>query len=75
MLSAKKDSEEVMFGKGVAYNELLSAHRQRDAGNTGQNSVFDNKLYLLLTLILAVCYFIDVFVGMFLLHKEYHLTD
>ena len=28
-----------------------------------------------MTLILAVSYFVDVFVGMFLLHKEYNNTD
>jgi hypothetical protein len=28
-----------------------------------------------MTLLLAVSYFVDVFVGMFLLHKEYNKTD
>ena len=28
-----------------------------------------------MTLILAVSYFVDVFVGMFLLHKQYNNTD
>ena len=28
-----------------------------------------------MTLILAVSYFVDVFVGMFFLHKEYNNTD
>jgi hypothetical protein len=59
------------FGKGNPYNEMPGGKSSGD----GVTTVFDSKLYLLMTLVLALAYFVDVFVGMFLMHREYYKTD
>ncbi len=45
------------------------------ASSDGASTIFDSKVYLLMTLVLALAYFVDVFVGMFLIHREYYKTD
>ena len=69
--SANKDGIVGFFGKGNAYNEM---HMGNSSGD-GATTIFDSKLYLLMTLVFALAYFVDVFVGMFLLHREYYKTD
>lgn len=73
--SANKGDGGMFFSKANAYNELKSGQVRSEGSILGLTSMFDSKLYLLMTLILAIAYFVDVFVGMFMLHREYYRTD
>jgi hypothetical protein len=73
--SANKDNSGGFFGKGLHYNELKAGQARKEGSILGLTNFFESKLYLMMTIILALAYFVDVFVGMFLLHREYLITD
>ena len=48
---------------GNSYSEVKSNR----SNNYSSGSIFETKVYLVMSLIIAIFYFVDVFVGMFMI--------
>jgi hypothetical protein len=72
--SAEKSSKILLSDQSFDYKNgvgNLSTSPLNSSSEVHQRFVLDNKIYYLFAITLSVFYFIDVFVGMLLIHDEY----